>query len=99
MRDQTPWVDRYPSEYLPDHVRFCSSAFDGPTDSGQAKRWMDFSGKSDLVMYGSSYPHWSTSSPDAMAGDLGGLDVVQRDKVLWRNASELYGLEVKESAL
>ena len=21
MRDQTPWVDRYPSEYLPDHVR------------------------------------------------------------------------------
>ncbi len=23
MRDQTPWVDRYPSEYLPDHVRFC----------------------------------------------------------------------------
>ena len=26
MRDQTPWVDRYPSEYLRDHVRFCSSA-------------------------------------------------------------------------
>ena len=36
MRDQTPWVDRYPSEYLPDHVRFCSSAFDGPTDESQA---------------------------------------------------------------
>ena len=33
MRDQTPWVDRYPSEYLPGHVRFCSSAFDGPTDA------------------------------------------------------------------
>ena len=37
MRDQTPWVDRYPSEYLPDHVRFCSSAFDGPTDESQAR--------------------------------------------------------------
>ena len=33
MRDQTPWVDRYPSEYLPGHVRFCSSAFDGPIDA------------------------------------------------------------------
>ena len=35
MRDQTPWVDRYPSEYLPGHVRFCSSAFDGPIEVGQ----------------------------------------------------------------
>ena len=63
MRDQTPWVDRYPSEYLRDHVRFCSSAFDGPTDASQAERWMDFTDKADLLMYGSSYPHWSTVEP------------------------------------
>ena len=69
MRDQTPWVDRYPSEYLPGHVRFCSSAFDGPTDAAHADaRWMDFSGKADLLMYGSGYPHWSTSSPDRGRG-------------------------------
>ena len=24
VRDQTPWVDRFPSEYLIDHVRFCA---------------------------------------------------------------------------
>ena len=54
------------------------------------QRWMDFSGKSDLLMYGSSYPHWSTSFPEAIAD---GLDAAQRDKVLWRNASELYGLK------
>jgi hypothetical protein len=41
MRDQTPWVDRYPGEYLRDHVRFCSSAFDGPTDATLAERWLD----------------------------------------------------------
>ena len=67
MRDQTPWVDRYPSEYLPGHVRFCSSAFDGPTETGKMQRWMDFTGKSDLLMYGSSYPHWSTSSPEVVS--------------------------------
>jgi uncharacterized protein len=93
MRDQTPWVDRYPSEYLPDHVRFCSSAFDGPVEVDTMGRWMDFTNKSELVMYGSSYPHWSAASPGALAE---GLDAAQRDKVLWRNASELYGL--KESA-
>jgi uncharacterized protein len=89
MRDQTPWIDRYPSEYLRENVRFCTSAFDGPPDPALAQRWMDFSSKADLLMYGSSYPHWSTTSPqDAAAG----LDVLQREKVLWRNAGELYSL-------
>jgi predicted TIM-barrel fold metal-dependent hydrolase len=50
---------------------------------------MEFSGKTDLLMYGSSYPHWSASLPEDAAG---GLDSAQRDSVLWRNASELYGL-------
>jgi predicted TIM-barrel fold metal-dependent hydrolase len=58
------------------------------------QRWMEFSAKTDLLMYGSSYPHWSTSSPEVAAS---GLDVPQREKVLWRNASELYGLTVKET--
>jgi uncharacterized protein len=87
MRDQTPWVDRYPSEYLRDHVRFCSSAFDGPTDPNLAERWMEFTDKADLLMYGSSYPHWSTSMPASVSD---GLNRAQREKVLWRNASDLY---------
>jgi predicted TIM-barrel fold metal-dependent hydrolase len=89
MRDQTPWVDRYPSEYLRDQVRFCSSAFDGPTDESQTERWLDYTDKADLLMYGSSYPHWSTSSPHAV---VAGLNGAQAEKVLWRNASDLYGV-------
>jgi predicted TIM-barrel fold metal-dependent hydrolase len=89
MRDQTPWVDRYPSEYLRDHVRFCSSALDGPTDASMAERWLDFGDKADLLMYGSSYPHWSTCQP---ADVVAGLNDAQREKVLWRNASDLYGV-------
>jgi uncharacterized protein len=96
MRDQTPWVDRYPSEYLRDHVRFCSSALDGPTDASQAERWLDFTDKADLLMYGSSYPHWSTSRPDDVAA---GLNATQREKVLWRNASDLYGVAATEGSL
>jgi predicted TIM-barrel fold metal-dependent hydrolase len=40
-------------------------------------------------MYGSSYPHWSTSAPDDV---VAGLNDAQREKVLWRNASDLYGV-------
>ena len=92
MRDQTPWVDKHPSKYLREHVRFCSSAFDGPTERKHAARWLDFSDMSDLLMYGSSYPHWSTSSPEAV---VSGLDGEQREKVLWRNASDLYGISAQ----
>jgi predicted TIM-barrel fold metal-dependent hydrolase len=92
MHDQTPWVERYPSEYLRDHVRFCSSAFDGPTDENIVERWMEFSNKSDLLMYGSSYPHWSTESPAAVAA---GLNTLQRENVLWRNASDFYNIPLE----
>lgn len=89
MRDQTPWVEKFPSEYLPAHVRFCSSALDGPTEPALVERWMDFSSKANLVMYGSGYPHWSTSPPSAIAA---GLETSQREKVMWRNAADFYGL-------
>jgi predicted TIM-barrel fold metal-dependent hydrolase len=92
MRDQTPWVDRYPSDYLRESVRFCSSAFDGPTNPDVAERWMDFSDKAELLMYGSSYPHWSASPPEAVAA---GLNSMQREKVLWGNASDLYGVALE----
>src|SRR4029079_9041564 len=83
MRDQTPWVDRFPSEYLRDHVRFCSSAFDGPTDAALAERWLDFSDKDELMIAVSGYRRWWTSRPAEVAA---GLNEVQREKVLWRNA-------------
>jgi len=89
MRDQTPWVDRYPSEYLPAP---CPVLFVGVRRAyrpGPDAAMDEFSGKADLLMYGSGYPHWSTSLPEEAAG---ALDSAQRDNVLWRNANELYGL-------
>ena len=76
-------------------MRFCSSALDGPTDESQAERWMDFTDKADLLMYGSGYPHWSTTRPDAV---VAGLNSAQRDKVLWRNASDLYGVASRQKS-
>ena len=88
MRDQTPWVDRPPGEYLVEHVRFCSSSLDGPTDRQQMQQWMAISGTADLLMYGSNYPHWSASTP---ADVVSGMNDEQAERVLWRNAAELYG--------
>jgi predicted TIM-barrel fold metal-dependent hydrolase len=69
---------------------------DGPTDEDQAERWLDFTGKADLLMYGSGYPHWSASTPDAA---VAGLSSEQRQNVLWRNASDVYGIAAVEGSL
>ncbi len=77
-------------------MRYCTSALDGPTDDSQAERWLDFTDKAELLMYGSGYPHWSTIGPDAA---VAGFNSVQREKVLWRNASDLYGVAAEQGSL
>jgi predicted TIM-barrel fold metal-dependent hydrolase len=85
----TPWAPNIPSWYLPDHVRFIESHLDGSCGPDFAPEWSEMTGKSDLVMYGSSYPHWSMA--DAKAARPGLTDE-QRQKLLWQNADKLYGL-------
>ncbi|HZQ30139.1 MAG TPA: amidohydrolase family protein [Mycobacterium sp.] len=88
--EQTPWAPRMPSEYLPGHVYFVEGSFDGPGDTEFAGEWFGFTGKEDMVMFGSSYPHWH-------CGELkvpGNYTPEQRDKLCWRNAAELYGIDV-----
>ena len=58
--------------------------------SWRAREWLGFTGKEDMVMYGSSYPHWQLNEltvPAAYSDD-------QRNKLCWRNAAELYGIDV-----
>lgn len=87
--EQTPWAPQIPSAYLADHVRFVHGKLDGVRQPGIAAEWLELTGKSDLVMYGSSYPHWSMVDVDSLSPDL---TEEQRQKILWRNADELYGL-------
>jgi len=85
----TPWAPELPSTYLADHVRFVHSNLDGVGRPGIAAEWMEMTGKSDLVMFGSSYPHWNMVE----VGDLSPeLTDEQREKILWKNADKLYGL-------
>lgn len=87
--EQTPWAPKMPSDYLPNHVYFVQGALDGPGDVDFAGEWAGFTGKDDMVMYGSSYPHWQLnelSVPRSYSAE-------QRDKLCWRNAAELYGIQ------
>jgi predicted TIM-barrel fold metal-dependent hydrolase len=88
--EQTPWAPQMPSDYLPGHVYFVQGALDGPGDTDFAGKWFGFTGKENMVMFGSSYPHWQCAElkvPSAYTAE-------QRDKLCWRNAAQLYGIDV-----
>jgi predicted TIM-barrel fold metal-dependent hydrolase len=93
--EQTPWAPRMPSDYLPGHVYFVQGSLDGPGDVDFAGEWLRFTGKENMLMFGSSYPHWQLNDPRALARSL---SREQRDRVLWRNAAELYGIEIPAAA-
>jgi predicted TIM-barrel fold metal-dependent hydrolase len=93
--EQTPWAPDIPSSYLPEHVYFINSRFDGARREGIADRWLEMTGKADMIMYGSSYPHWHMGDVGALPGDL---TDEQRQKILWRNADRLYGLGLGAAA-
>ncbi|EUA51059.1 amidohydrolase family protein [Mycobacterium xenopi 3993] len=60
-------------------------------DAEFADQWFSFTGKENMVMFGSSYPHWHcwdvSKLPRALTAE-------QREKVCWRNAAELYGIDI-----
>lgn len=89
--EQTPWAPRIPSDYLPGHVHFIQGSLDGPPDTEFADQWFAFTGKEDMVMFGSSYPHWQCGDIRKLPGSL---STEQRDKLCWRNAAELYGIDI-----
>jgi predicted TIM-barrel fold metal-dependent hydrolase len=93
--EHTPWAPNIPSSYLADHVRFVQSNLDGPPDD-VASEWTEMTGKSDLVMFGSSYPHWNMTDVSDLSP---GLTPEQREKILWKNADKLYGLGLGAAAL
>lgn len=93
--EQTPWAPEIPSSYLPDHVYFIHSNLDGVRQEGIAEEWLEMTGKSDMLMYGSSYPHWSMADVNSISPEL---TEAQRQKLLWQNADKLYGLGLAAAA-
>jgi len=87
--EQTPWAPEIPSDYLPGHVYFIHGGMDGPGDEPYAGEWLRMTGKEDMTLFGSSYPHWHAadhrSLPSAWSDE-------QRAKVTSGNAAKLYGL-------
>jgi uncharacterized protein len=89
LRREVPWMDGPPSSYVRRHFRFSSQPTDLPAQPSQLADTYGQLGSDEMLMFGSDYPHVYDHGVQPL------LDVLtseQRDRVLWGNAADLYGL-------
>ena len=87
-RIEVPWVTKWPSEYVRDHIRFSTQPIDEPHQEKDLDRLVE-DYFADTLMFATDYPHWDTDLPGTV---LKTLSPETRDKVYYRNAKAVLRL-------
>jgi predicted TIM-barrel fold metal-dependent hydrolase len=66
VRSEVPWVDRAPSEFVRDHVRFTIQPTDQPPDPRQLARVIEQIGSDEVLLFSTDYPHWHYDGEDVI---------------------------------
>ncbi len=89
LGDELPHLKRKPSEYLREHVWFCTQPVEEPEHASDLLRTIDQIG-ADRLIFASDYAHWDWDAPDTVLPPR--LDERIRRKILYENARALYRL-------
>ncbi len=88
LRLETPWVQRRPSDYVRDHVRFATQPLDEPDAPADFEALVRMLGP-ELLVFSTDYPHWDSDTPGRVLKTLAG-DV--QAKIFAGNAIQLFRL-------
>ena len=87
VRNEVPWIDREPIEFVRQNVRLTLQPFDAPADADIVARLLDQLGSDELLLFASDFPHWQFDD-DAMLPP--GLTAAQTAKILVANPRATY---------
>jgi predicted TIM-barrel fold metal-dependent hydrolase len=93
LRYQTPWVERLPSEYLREHIRFASQPMEEPHDPKALELIIDWMDGKQTLMFATDYPHWDWDDP---AMSFTGLPEDLRARIFAGNAAETFRLSLDQ---
>jgi predicted TIM-barrel fold metal-dependent hydrolase len=89
LHREVPWLTGAPSSYVRRHFRFTSQPIDMPPNPAQLADTYAQLESDEMLMFGSDYPHVYAEGVEPL---LEVLSDEQRQRLLWDNADELYGL-------
>jgi len=94
-RVEVPWIKKLPSEHCRERLRLSTQ----PTEDITTDQWMkliDLMGTEDILVFSTDYPHFDFDDPHAAIPRA--LPEGLREKILWKNAAEFYGLDIPPAA-
>ncbi|MGA0532585.1 amidohydrolase family protein [Hansschlegelia sp. KR7-227] len=88
-RVEAPWIKKLPSQHIRERLRLSTQ----PTEDITVDQWVklvDLMGSDEILVFSTDYPHFDFDDPHmaiprALPADL-------REKILWKNAADFYGL-------
>lgn len=89
LRDDFPWVERPPSEYVRDHMYVVADRLDEPATPGHVETMLEMAWGEEVLMFGSNYPRWNRHEPD---DGLPAVDETLAAAIRADTARVLYGL-------
>jgi len=93
LRREVPWVQRLPSEYIREQVKFTTQPMEFVDNPNHLYQMFEMVGSDEFLMFSSDYPHWDFDSPDRSIPNSFPEDI--RRKVLYENAAKFYRLYEK----
>lgn len=87
IRREVPWVDRMPSQYVREQVRFTTAPVHLPRDPGELRDALDVLGATEILLHAGDHPH---RHGDGAARLRAALDPAARAAVRHGNATAWY---------
>ncbi len=87
VRNEVPWLDRSPEEFVRDHVRLTMQPFDAPPGAEHIGRILDQLRSDQMLLFASDFPHWQFDGAEMLPL---GLPDALRHKVLIDNPRRTY---------
>ncbi|MBJ7599480.1 MAG: hypothetical protein DLM67_18180 [Candidatus Nephthysia bennettiae] len=89
LRHESPWVKRWPSEYMHDHIRVTTQPFEeSPDPEGMIELIRAAEGMEDMLCFSTDYPHLTFDDPNYIARLL---PAEWHSKIFFENGCELLG--------
>jgi predicted TIM-barrel fold metal-dependent hydrolase len=94
LRSEVPLLTRSPIEYVRESVRFTTQPVEEAPRVRDVVTMYDLLDAEEVLMFATDYPHWDYDDPMRA---LPRLPESSRERILYGNASELYGLNIDAS--